>query len=178
MRYRSLQAIYYRQELDQSKIQFLLHLLCLPFVCIIGIYIYIFFPCNRFLFSQVNVTFSNTFFLDQFLLVFFQFEPHARNLNRYSHQANFVLVLSSKNNKDHCVRSNCPLVLLGNLSRLHFVHYLIVVESEKYFPSAFKENNVATVVAKLVPLFFQKCTCVFLSYALSNWQVSECDRYL
>ena len=31
----------------------------------------------------------------------------------------------------------------------------------------------------LVPFFFQKCTCAFFSsYALSNWQVSDCDRYL
>ena len=28
------------------------------------------------------------------------------------------------------------------------------------------------------PLFFQRCTCVFFSCALSDWQVSDCDRYL
>ena len=44
---------------------------------------------------------------------------HARNPYRYSHSANFVLTPSSENNKDHCVRSNCPLILFGNLSRLH-----------------------------------------------------------
>ena len=40
----------------------------------------------------------------------------------------------------------------------------------------FEEIIVVTVLAKLVRLFFQKCTCAFFSYALSYWQVSDCNR--
>ena len=40
----------------------------------------------------------------------------------------------------------------------------------------FEENIVVTVLAKLIPLFFQKGTHAFFSYALSNWQLSDCDR--
>ena len=43
--------------------------------------------------------------------------------------------------------------------------------------TVFEENIVVTVLAKLVPLFF-KSSCAFFSYVLSNWQVSDCDRYL
>ena len=42
--------------------------------------------------------------------------------------------------------------------------------------TALEENIVATVLAKLVPLFL--CTCVFLSYTLSDSKVSDCDRNL
>ena len=34
--------------------------------------------------------------------------------------------------------------------------------------TVFEENIVVTVLAKLVPLFLQKCACPFFSYALSN----------
>ena len=44
--------------------------------------------------------------------------------------------------------------------------------------TVFEENIVLTILTELVPLFFQKCTCTFYSYALSNGQVSVCDRYL
>ena len=40
----------------------------------------------------------------------------------------------------------------------------------------FEEIIVVTVLAKLVRLFFQKCTCAFFSYALSYWQMSDCNR--
>ena len=43
--------------------------------------------------------------------------------------------------------------------------------------TAFQENIVVTILAKLVPLLFLKCTYIFLSNALSNWQVSDCDSY-
>ena len=41
----------------------------------------------------------------------------------------------------------------------------------------FEENIVETVLAKLFSLFF-KCSYAFFCYAVSNWQVSDCDRYL
>ena len=43
--------------------------------------------------------------------------------------------------------------------------------------TVFLENIVVTVLANLAPLFFQKCACACFSYALSNWSVSDCNRY-
>ena len=45
--------------------------------------------------------------------------------------------------------------------------------------TVFEENIVVTVLAKLVSLFFKNVHTLFLfSYALSNWQVIDCERYL
>ena len=49
--------------------------------------------------------------------------------------------------------------------------------------NGFEEKLVATVIEleffrQTSNVFFQKCTCTFSSYALSDWQVSDCDWYL
>ena len=42
----------------------------------------------------------------------------------------------------------------------------------------FEENIIVIVLAKLVLLFSKCLHALFFSYVLSNWQVSDCDRYL
>ena len=84
---------------------FLLYLRCLTFVCIIGVVLVFSFPCNRLIFNKVNVTFRNSFFLVLFLLYFLLVpaEAHATSTATLIEQIN-VLALSSKINKDYCVR--------------------------------------------------------------------------